>query len=125
MDTGGRRNIRKSVLDETAEPRSLSQDDIFQGILSDSIFTSLRDVLGDDGLQVISYHFRLNEYARHPSKFHRHLALVFGKDGSIILERTIVKELFNRIGVPYEERGIFDFESSVSLGRDLTPSSSV
>jgi hypothetical protein len=56
--------------------------------------------------------------ASNPKELHKSLRNLF-KDGASVLERAILKELFRRLSLPYEERTDLDFEGYVNRAREL------
>ena len=53
-----------------------------------------------------------------PGELHRNLYDIF-KEGAFVLEKVIVKELFRRLNVPYEEMANLDFEGYVNHAKKL------
>ncbi len=56
--------------------------------------------------------------ARNPRELHKSLRSIF-KEGASTLEKLIIKELFRRLSLPYEEQTDFDFEAYVNLAEEL------
>jgi hypothetical protein len=60
----------------------------------------------------------LGNYLEDPEELHRDLSVIFGA-GAESLERVILKELFRRLNIPFEEGENFDFVKSVEQAREL------
>lgn len=56
--------------------------------------------------------------ANDPKELHKRLRSLF-KDGASVLEKAILKELFRRLSLPYEERTDLDFEGHINRAREL------
>jgi len=72
-------------------------------------------------MQAILFHLKLAQFEQDPNEFHSKLYFIF-KGGAICLEKVIVKELFQRLGVTYEEReegGAFDFGNCVNVAKGI------
>lgn len=82
-------------------------------VISDCIQTGIRNVLGEPVLQAVRTRVSLDNCARKPVEFHDQLVPVFGRWGAVILEKVIVRELFQRLNIPFAERGSFEFERYV------------
>ena len=90
----------------------------FAQTFQDCIFGVLRHVLGEVGLKAILLNMESGHYIDDPGEFHRGLHSILGS-GAVVLERAIVKELFSRLNLPYEERSDFDFAECVATARNL------
>ena len=53
-----------------------------------------------------------------PNEFHINLHVLLGSSANV-LEKIIVKELFRRLNIPYEEKGDFDSARYVNEAREL------
>jgi len=69
-------------------------------------------------MKVVLSNIELTLCADNPGKLHKSLRSIF-KEGASILERVIVKELFRRLSLPYEERSDLDFEGYVNHAKEL------
>lgn len=90
----------------------------FPDLLRECIHDGVEGVLGWGGMQVLLYHFQLDQYWEKPREFHINLHFALGP-GSVVLEKMIVKELFRRLNVPYAERDGFDFERYVNYAQEI------
>jgi hypothetical protein len=69
-------------------------------------------------MKVVLSNIELTLCADNPGELHRSLCGIF-KEGAFILEKVIVKELFRRLSLPYEERLDLDFEGYVNHAKEL------
>jgi hypothetical protein len=69
-------------------------------------------------MKVVLSNIELTLCADNPGELHRSLCDIF-KEGAFILEKVIVKELFRRLSLPYEERIDLDFEGYVNHAKEL------
>jgi len=90
----------------------------FCQILHESILEALENALGGSGLKVVLLNVDLARYTNNPAELHRNLYHLFN-EGALILEKVIVKELFRRLGLPYEEKDDFDFARHVNHAEEL------
>jgi hypothetical protein len=89
----------------------------FGVLLEGTIASSIRDLLGDSPAQAILYYLQPDGLGSDPRVFHTKLSTLLGQP-SVILEETVVKELFRRMEVLYVPKGDFDFERYVKSARD-------
>lgn len=104
-----------------ADERSPEKKAELTDTLKESILEGMRDVLGEGGMRAALFHLQLVQYASDPRTFHGNLHVVF-KDGAIILEKIIVKELYRRLGLPFRAGTDFDFEEHVNLAKNILSS---
>jgi hypothetical protein len=78
----------------------------------------LENIIGERGMKVILFHIESVEYLDDPTVLHRHLYAIFGV-GAECLEKLIVKKLFQRLNLSFEENGTFDFGKFVEQAREL------
>jgi len=90
----------------------------FSQLLHECIFDGLKSILGESGMKVVLFNMELHRYAEHPGELHKNLYAIFG-NGAFALEKVIVKELFRRLNMPYEEASDFDFARCVNQAREL------
>jgi hypothetical protein len=90
----------------------------FFEVLHECILDGLESVLGKSCTRAIVFHIELGDYIDDAGEFHRNLYALLGL-GALVLEKVIVKELFRRLDIPYEERGNFDFAGCVNEAREL------
>ncbi len=66
-------------------------------------------------MQATLFYVGLNQSSE-PDEFHKQLLSVFGV-GAITLEKVIVRELYSRLSMPFDESGEFDFARYVNRAR--------
>ncbi|MDW8023184.1 MAG: hypothetical protein RMJ15_05565 [Nitrososphaerota archaeon] len=69
-------------------------------------------------MKVVLFHIQLGNYLDCPERLHRDLLTIFGT-GAKSIEKLIVKELFWRLNLPFEEKESFDFVEYVEHAREL------
>jgi hypothetical protein len=69
-------------------------------------------------MKVVLSNIELALCADNPRELHKTLRSIF-KDGASVLEKAILKELFQRLSLPYEERTDLDFEGYVNRAKEL------
>ena len=91
----------------------------FAQVFHDCILDELESVLGEKGAKFFLFHVESDRYIEDPRELHRNLYAMF-EDGAVLLERIIIKELFKRLNLPYEEDGDdFSFEMYASRAKKL------
>lgn len=93
----------------------LSAEKEFAAILRDSISQGMNRVLGAGGTQAILYHLDLPSFDN-PKKFHEKLTAIFGV-GTASLERVILQQLHQTMGVRPASSKDDDFVNQVELAR--------
>ena len=88
----------------------------FLSILADSICESIDDTLGKDVLSLLVSKGFLDDMAN-PRELDRQLSSVFG-NGSLMLERIIVKGLYRKLSIPYDSLG-FDYSKALDNARNV------
>ncbi|MCS4537863.1 MAG: hypothetical protein HYY67_03265 [Thaumarchaeota archaeon] len=89
----------------------------FANILSDSIQEGLKNAIGESGMQAVFFHLGLSEHIGDPEAFHHAMYPLF-RDGTTVLEKIIVKELFRKLNVSDYFLGDFGFQKYVSFARE-------
>jgi len=69
-------------------------------------------------MKVVLSKVELTLCADDPRELHKSLHSIF-KEGASILEKVIIKELFRRLSLPYEEQTDLDFEGYINRAREL------
>jgi hypothetical protein len=77
----------------------------------------LKKLLGEGGVKAVLNYLR-SVQLDNPRELHIKLSSVFGK-GTEILEKAVVKELYRRLNLDYEEEERFDFERYVNYARSF------
>jgi len=88
----------------------------FDQVLGNSIDEVFRYTLGEGGARSIKFHLNLNQYWENPKEFHESLFSLL-KEGALVLESLVVKELFRRLDMQYEEPRRIDFVKLIASAR--------
>ena len=88
----------------------------FSSLLFDSICESLEHALGPDVVQILVSKGLLDN-SNNPEKFEGQLRSIFF-DGAKVLERLIIKDLYRKLGIPYNSDTGFDFEKSIETAKE-------
>jgi hypothetical protein len=82
-------------------------------IVKESIDQSMRDLLGGTGAEATLFHVGLSHYESETREFHVRLYSIF-RAGSATVERMIVRDLYKRLNLPFDDWLDFDYEKSVA-----------
>jgi hypothetical protein len=108
------RNLQS--LDTTKAPGlALSADARFSALLRDSVSDGMSRVIGVGGTQAMLYYLDLPSLDS-PEKFHERLTGIFGF-GTAALERVILQQLFEAVGVSPASVSDGDFVSQVEVAK--------
>ena len=88
----------------------------FSSLLIDSISESLEHALGPDVLEILSSKGLLDN-SDNPQRFEGQLRSIFF-DGAKVLERLIVKDLYRKLGIPYDSAARFEFSKSIETAKE-------
>lgn len=91
----------------------------FRELLDWCIKDTMKNILGESGMQAVMYHAGFTDVANRLHEFHDGLSAVLKEKGAIILEKTIVKQLFRSLNIPYVEGHRFDFHEHVRMAEEL------
>jgi hypothetical protein len=69
-------------------------------------------------MKVVLSNIELALCTNNPRELHKSLRSIF-KEGAFVLEKVIIKELFRRLDLPYEEQADFDFERHINHAREF------
>jgi len=78
----------------------------------------MTNVLGKSGMQAAMYYLQLRQYVKNPEEFHKNLYAIFN-EGATVLEKVIIKELFRKLGIPFDENAPFSFEKYIHLALEV------
>ena len=85
--------------------------------LSDCVQGGIRNVLGQVALDAVFSRVKLVSLAEAPSELHNGFEQIFGPAAEI-LERLMVKDLFRRLNLKFEEvTSSFDFATYVNIAK--------
>ena len=85
-----------------------------ESFFKQTIDASMRDLLGEEARQASMFHLQVPDYEQRPKEFHVHLGVMF-KQGAAVIEKVIVKDVYNRLDMRYDEDGKFDYEHSMKF----------
>lgn len=72
----------------------------FAQVFEDSVRAGLNNVLGQSGASAVLIHLQMVNDLLDPSEFHKSLLKLFGPQGTLSLERAVLKELITRLRRP-------------------------
>jgi len=87
-------------------------------VLLDCFHYGMKNLLGEGPMQAVLFHLQFADLVDDPARLHKNLTSLFGEPATVI-EKAIVKELFQRVGLPYEEGNNFEFVKSVNLAKTV------
>jgi len=87
--------------------------------LKNSIDDVLRYTLGESGSQALKFHLNTKKYWKDPKRFHAHLQSVL-REGSLVLEVLILKDLFKHLGMLYEESTDVHFVEQIDAAKRIS-----
>jgi hypothetical protein len=83
-------------------------------LFKETIDGSMRAVLGEEARKATLFHLQVPDYEKHPKEFHVHLGVMF-KQGASVIEKVIVRDVYNRLDMRFDEDGKFDYENSMKF----------
>ena len=98
------------------EDTELAYEKAFLSLLADSICESIKDTMGKDVLSLLVSKGFLDDMAS-PRELDRQLSTVLG-NGSLMLERIIVKGLYQKLSIPYDSLD-FDYSKALDASRNV------
>jgi hypothetical protein len=75
----------------------------FDSIMKESVTQGLKYSLGEGGVMVLARNFDLEHASLEPEKLHSMLSSLFNDLGGLVLEREILRQLYDNIGERYVE----------------------
>ena len=109
----------------TTAPNEIHADSIlpkddFAAIYANAVHGGLDKVLGHSGATAALYHTKMTNNLPDPAEFHKKLLALFGLQGTLSLERAIVKDLAMRLQWSLDLlniEGSFDFDNTIHAVR--------
>ena len=109
----------------TPAPNKIHEDTIlpkddFAAVYANAIHGGLDKVLGHSGATAALYHTKMTNNLPDPAEFHKKLLGLFGLEGTLSLERAIVKDLALRLQWSLDLlniEGSFDFNNTIHAVR--------
>jgi len=89
----------------------------FSSLLTDTVLESMADILGENVVSVLISKGML-DHADNPPELERQLSSTFG-NGSVVLERMIVKALYQKLRIPFNSSFGFDYGKALDVARDV------
>ncbi len=90
---------------------------MFTSVLIDSACEAVADALGKDVLGILASRGVLDN-SDNPTEFQKQLSSIFG-NGANVLERIIVKALYQRLRIPYDSTFDFDYAKALDVAKDV------
>jgi len=81
-----------------------------------AVHGGLDKVLGQSGTEAVLFHMKMANGLPEPGEFHKKLLALFGPQGSLSLERAIVRDLATRLKWSLDLlniEGTFDFDATM------------
>ena len=104
----------QSLIRESAK---LADEKAFASLLTDSIRESIEDSLGKNVLAVLVSKGLLDD-PENPRELERQLNSTFG-NASSVLERIIVKGLYQKLRIPFDSNLSFDYAKALEVARNV------
>ena len=95
---------------------NLRDQDLFCSILNESAREALRNALGDVILGILAGQ-KMLENPDNTFEFTNRLRSVFGASGAKTLEFVIAKELYQRLNLPFNPNGSFDYATFLDTAK--------
>ena len=99
------------------ESAKLADEKAFASLLTDSIRESIEDSLGKNVLAVLVSKGLLDD-PENPRELERQLNSTFG-NASSVLERIIVKGLYQKLRIPFDSNLSFDYAKALEVARNV------
>jgi hypothetical protein len=88
----------------------------FATAFSNAVHAGMDKVLGQSGTAAVLFHMKMTNSLPDPAEFHKKLLILFGAQGTLSLERAIVKDLIIRLKWALDllsMQGTFDFDATM------------
>jgi hypothetical protein len=99
------------ILNPSLTSSSLAGETEFFMALKRSISDGIRDAMGPQILAMLQDRGMLDNPAE-ASKLHKQLSVLFG-NGTSVLEKIIIKELYRKLNISYDTSAQFDYETAL------------
>jgi hypothetical protein len=89
----------------------------FATAFNSAVHGGMDKVLGQSGTEAVLSHMRMTNSLPDPAEFHKKLLVLFGVQGTLSLERAIVKDLLIRLHWALDllnMQGSFDFDATMT-----------
>jgi hypothetical protein len=88
----------------------------FATAFNNAVHAGMDKVLGQSGTAAVLFHMKMTNSLPDPAEFHKKLLILFGAQGTLSLERAIVKDLIIRLKWALDllsMQGTFDFDATM------------
>ena len=114
--TNSRLNF-ESVYKSLSSDQRFAAEKVFSSVLTDSIIEAVANALGRYVLDVLVSKGLLDN-SDNPREFDRRLESLFG-NGSSVIERIVIKDLYRKLSIPYNSEARFDYEKSLETAKEV------
>lgn len=105
----------ESLLRALSPDQRFAAEKAFSSVLIDSVVEAVANALGRNILELlVSKGFLDNSH--NTKEFDRTLQSLFG-NGSYVIERIVVKDLYRKLSIPYDSTASFDYEKSLETAK--------
>ncbi|OLD04418.1 MAG: hypothetical protein AUJ07_04075 [Crenarchaeota archaeon 13_1_40CM_3_53_5] len=104
------------VSDSTSANSNLAVEGAFSSMLIDTVCEAVGGALGRNVLEILASKGLLDN-SNDSEEFDRKLRSLFG-NGELVLERIVIRDLYRKLGIPYDSTDPFDYESSLVKARE-------
>jgi hypothetical protein len=101
----------ESVLRALSPDQRFAAEKAFSSVLIDSVVEAVANALGRNILELLVSKGLLDN-SNNAKEFDRTLQSLFG-NGSSVIERIVVKDLYRKLSIPYDSTARFDYEKSL------------
>ena len=101
----------------SGEDRRVGDEKAFASLLTDTVVESMADILGENVLSLLISKGML-DHAENPGELERQLSSTFG-NGSLVLERMIVKALYRKLGIRLDSSFGFDYAKALDAAKHV------
>lgn len=108
------------VTESNSRLDKIPKDYFFEDFFKEVTRQGIANVTGQSSAQAILFHVNFAKNARSPKKVHDALKLLLGDHGAILVEKSIVRQLFDTLKVnasPSFSKNYFDFIECVEHAR--------
>jgi hypothetical protein len=79
------------------EPKENSEISDFQEFFKECFFAGIAKITGQSSAEAIVFHVKFNENSRNLQRVHSSIESMLGKTGAMIVEKSIINEMFVRV----------------------------
>lgn len=87
--------------------------------MKESVMEALKYTIGEGGVEVLSRRCDLNNIAVMPEKLHAMLSSIFNDEGAAVLERQVVRQLYESLGERFVDVPGYTLGSYVGDAREV------